>query len=102
MAGRKTWAADDVLTAADLNDYLMDQAVVVFANASVRASALLAPETGMLTYRVDGGVYEYYTGSAWSQINAGSAVNAGKVAGITVFNSAGTPTANAVGDLWFY
>lgn len=102
MPGRKVWAADDVLAAADLNDYLMDQAVMVFANASARSGAILAPETGMLTYRTDAGIYEFYNGSAWAQINAGSAVNAQRVAGITIFNSAGTPTANAVGDLWFY
>lgn len=102
MPGRKVWAADDVLAAADLNDYLMDQAVMVFADSSARSGAILAPETGMLTYRTDAGIYEFYNGSAWVQINAGSATNAGRVAGITIFNSAGTPTANAVGDLWFY
>jgi hypothetical protein len=102
MAGRKVWAADDVLTAEDLNDFLMDQSVMVFADNSARAGAILAPETGMLTYRIDGAVYEYYTGSTWTQINAGSAANAGRVAGITIFNTSGTPTANAVGDLWFF
>lgn len=102
MAGRKVWAADDVLTAADLNNFLMDQSVMVFANASARSGAILAPENGMLTYRSDASIYEFYNGSSWVQINAGSATNAGRVAGITIFNSAGTPTANAVGDLWFF
>jgi hypothetical protein len=102
MSGRKTWAADDVLTAEDLNDYLMDQSVMVFASAGARSGAILAPTAGMITYRTDGDVYEYWTGSAWAQINANSAFNAQRVAGITIFNSAGTPTANAVGDLWFF
>jgi hypothetical protein len=102
MPGRKVWAADEVLTAEDLNDYLMDQAVAVFASAGARSAAILAPEQGMLTYRTDAGVYESYTGSAWVQIAAGEAQNAQRVAGITIFNSAGTPTANAVGDLWFF
>jgi len=102
MPGRKVWAADDVLTAEDLNDYLMDQAVMVFSSSSARSGAILAPETGMLTYRTDGAVYEFWNGTAWTQINAGSAANAGRVAGITIFNSSGTPTANATGDLWFF
>jgi hypothetical protein len=102
MSGRKVWAADDVLTAADVNNFLMDQAVMVFANASARSGAILAPETGMLTYRTDAGIYEFYNGSACVQINANSAVNAQRVGGITIFNSAGTPTANATGDLWFF
>jgi hypothetical protein len=102
MPGRKVWAADEVLTANDLNDFLMDQAVAVFASAGARSAAILVPEQGMLTYRTDGGVYESWNGSAWAQINAGFAVNAQRVGGITIFNSAGTPTANATGDLWFF
>lgn len=99
MAGRKVWAADDVLTAEDLMDYLMDQSVMVFATGEARSAAILAPTEGMLTFRSDANVYETWTGSAWSEISAG---NAATVGGITVFNTAGTPTANAVGDLWFY
>ena len=102
MAGYKTWAADDVLAAADLNSYLMAQAVPRFADVSTRAGAILSPAEGQLTYRIDGDVFEFWNGSAWTQINAGSAVNAGKVAGITIFNTSGMPTANATGDLWFY
>jgi hypothetical protein len=102
MPGRKVWAADEVLTAEDLNDYLMDQAVVVFASAGARSAAVLSPEVGMLTYRVDGGIYEFWNGSAWTQINSATASNSNTVGGITIFNTSGTPTANAVGDLWFF
>jgi hypothetical protein len=102
MSGRKVWVADDVLSAEDLNEYLMDQAVMVFASADARSGAILSPVQGMLTYRLDDGVYESYTGSAWVQIAAGEATNAQRVGGITIFNSSGTPTANAVGDLWFF
>lgn len=105
MAGYKTWAADDVLAAADLNSYLMAQAVPRFADTSTRAGAILSPADGQLTYRIDGAVYEQWNGSAWVQISAGTAnysTNSGKVGGITIFNSSSTPTANATGDLWFY
>lgn len=117
MAGYKTWAADDVLTAADLNGYLMAQAVPQFASAATRSAAILSPGTGQLTYRIDGAVYEYWNGTTWAGLVAGSATNAGnasyattagtavnanKVGNITIFNSSSTPTANATGDLWFY
>jgi hypothetical protein len=116
MAGRKVWLADEVLTAEDLNDYLMDQAVVVFASAGARSAAVLSPVQGMLTYRVDGDVYEYWDGSAWTiqgeavgtvpnatyALTSGTAVNATKVSNQTVFIQSATPTANATNDLWFW
>jgi hypothetical protein len=116
MAGRKVWLADEVLTADDLNDYLMDQAVVVFASAGARSAAVLSPEVGMLTYRVDGDVYEYWDGLAWTiqgeavgtvpnatyALSSGTAVNATKVSNQTVFIQSATPTANATNDLWFW
>jgi hypothetical protein len=125
MAGRKVWLADEVLTAEDLNDYLMDQAVVVFASAGARSAAVLSPEVGMLTYRVDGSVYELWNGSAWVAAgnnvgtvpnatyaltsgtavfatNAGTASNATRVSNQTVFIQSSTPTATATNDLWFW
>jgi hypothetical protein len=99
---RKTWAADDVLTAEDLNEYLMDQSVMVFASTGDRSGAILAPIQGMLTYRTDAGIYEYWTGSAWAEIEAGSAFNAERISGQTVFIQSATPTANATNDLWFW
>jgi hypothetical protein len=122
MPGYKTWAADDVLTAADLNSYLMQQSVPQFASAAVRSGAILSPAEGQLTYRIDGDVYELWNGSAWVAlggaigtatvaatagtatyaVTSGTAVNANKVGNITIFNSSTTPTANATGDLWFY
>jgi hypothetical protein len=110
MAGRKVWLADEVLTAEDLNDYLMDQAVVVFASAGARSAAVLSPKVGMLTYRVDGDVYEFYNGSSWTALgngvgtvpNATTAANATKVSNQTVFIQSATPTANATNDLWFW
>jgi hypothetical protein len=107
MPGRKVWLADEVLTANDLNDYLMDQAVAVFASAGARSAAILSPEVGMLTYRVDGSIYELWNGSAWTALgnNVGTvpnATNAAKVSNQTVFIQASTPTANATNDLWFW
>jgi len=102
MVGRKTWAADDVLTAADLNGYLMDQAVMIFASSTARGGAILAPVEGMMTYLQDSNRFDFWDGAAWTQIPAGTAVTANKVSGISIFNSSGTPVALATGDLWFY
>lgn len=119
MSGYKVWAADDVLAAADLNSFLMAQSVPRFADVSTRAGAILAPVEGQLTYRSDANVFELWNGAAWVALGSavgtvpnatysatsGTAVfsnNADKVRNITIFNSSTTPTANAVGDLWFY
>lgn len=116
MSGYKVWASDDVLTAADLNAFLMAQAVPRFADVSARSGAILSPSEGQLTYRVDGDVYELWNGLAWVAlgiavgvvpnatyaVTSGTAVNSNKVGNITIFNSSTTPTANATGDLWFY
>ena len=39
-AGYKLFVTGDVLTAAQVNDYLMLQTVMVFANSAARTSAL--------------------------------------------------------------
>lgn len=102
MVGRKEWAADDVLSAADLEGYLMDQVVTIWANASARNSGILAPIEGQLCYLQDTNLFYRWDGSAWVGLYASTAGDSAKVAGITIFNSSSTPTANATGDLWFY
>ena len=56
------------LPASDLNNYLMNQAVMVFASSTDRASSLTAPVEGMLTWLQDTNKYQYYTGSAWADL----------------------------------
>lgn len=110
MPGYKVWASDDVLTAADMNSYLMQQVVPQFASATTRSGAILSPPTGMITYRADGAVFERWSGSAWVAIgdavgtvpNATTAANALKVSNQTVFIQSSTPTATATNDLWFW
>lgn len=117
MTGRKTWVSDEILSAADLNGYLMDQAVTIWANSGARASGILSPIEGQLSYLQDTDLYYRWNGASWAELTvtnatnatnatyattAGTAVSANKVANITIFNSSSTPTANAAGDLWFY
>lgn len=119
MTGRKTWASNDILSSADIMGYLMDQSVTIWANSTARNSGILSPIEGQISYLQDADKFQAYNGSAWvDQASLGGtavaatvagtatyAINAGtatRLNGITIFNSATTPTANATGDLWFY
>lgn len=68
--GRKVFTAGDVLTASDVQNYLMDQTVMNFAGTAARSSAIATPTTGMTTYIGTTGTatipqLEVYTGSAF-------------------------------------
>lgn len=64
--GRKVFTAGEVLTAANVQGYLQDQVVQVYASDAARSSALgTAVSTGMVSYRTDGTVIEFYNGSSW-------------------------------------
>lgn len=64
-SGFTTFTDGQVLTAAQVNGYLQKQAVMYFATSAARSAAITAPETGMVTYRADGVVLEYYNGTTW-------------------------------------
>jgi|688.fasta_scaffold236697_2 hypothetical protein len=65
--GRKEWSPGDTLTAADVNGYLMDQSVMVFAGTAARASAIPTPSAGMVAYSTATGL-EVYNGSSFTAI----------------------------------
>jgi hypothetical protein len=75
--GRKVWAAGDVLAAADVNGYLMDQAVMVFADSAARSSAIGTPTQGMVSYLQDTSSLEVY-GTAWAGVS-----NPGDITAVT-------------------
>lgn len=107
---RKVFVSDEVLTAEDVNDYLMNQAVMTFTNSGTRDGAILSPVEGMVIYLIDSNVYQTWSGSAWVDLgnavgtvpNATTAANANKVSNQTIFIQSATPTANATNDLWFW
>jgi hypothetical protein len=62
---RKVFTAGEVLAAADVNEFLMDQAVQSFADTAARGSAIPAPVEGMVAYTDDSNLVSIYDGSAW-------------------------------------
>jgi hypothetical protein len=89
-AGFKTWVNGDVLTASDLNTYIMEQTVMVFNNTAARDAAVTAPSEGMFAYTKDNDTLYYYTGSAWqatslaadiTSVTAGSGLTGGGSSG---------------------
>ena len=73
--GFKDFVTGEVLTAADVDGYLM-QGVWVFASAAARTSAVPSPQEGNMSFLKDTNSTEYYSGSAWVPV-AGAAASAG-------------------------
>ena len=65
--GRKTFNSGDVLNAADVQGYLMDQSVMVFAGTAARGSAIPTPSAGMVAYSTATGL-QVFNGSTWVNV----------------------------------
>lgn len=85
--GYKLFTAGEVLTAANVNGYLM-QGVMVFADSSARSSAIgTAVAEGMASYLADTDSFEIYDGSSWvgggdiTAVTAGTALTGGGASG---------------------
>lgn len=63
--GKKTFQANEVLSAAEVNGYLMDQSIMRFADASARSSAIGTPTEGMTSYLDSEDRIEIFDGSNW-------------------------------------
>jgi hypothetical protein len=95
--GFKTFATGDVLSAGDVNGYLM-QGVLVFASAAARNSAITSPQEGQFAYLKDTDVTTYYTGSAWTNLDTTGMVNPMTTTGDTIYASSGsTPARLGIG-----
>jgi hypothetical protein len=105
--GFKTFTTGEVLTAADVNGYLM-QGVLVFASEAARNSAITSPQEGQFAYTKDNNSLWYYTGSAWAAsgatgdiegVTAGTGISGGGTSGtVTITNDMAT-TITASGDI---
>ena len=52
-SGHKTFVAQTVLHASEVQEYLMDQSVMVFADSATRSSSHGSPGEGQVSYLVD-------------------------------------------------
>jgi len=68
MSGYKTWTPGAVITASDVQNFLQDQSVLVFANSAARSSAIPAPTQGMFAYLEDANTLSVNDGSSWLQV----------------------------------
>ena len=59
----KTWVSGEVLTASDLNTYLMQQSVPNFATTAERDAAIASPAEGQFCYVADQDAFFVYNGS---------------------------------------
>jgi len=100
-AGYKLFSTGDVLSASDVNLYLQQQTVMVFASAAARTTALASVlAEGMVTYLKDTDVVEIYTGAAWVSLDDPNAIQNSIVTAkgsIVAASAASTPAALAVG-----
>ena len=81
--GWKDFSSGDVLTAADMDGYVMAQIIGGFADATARDAAITSPQEGQHAFlKSDDGLY-YYDGSSWT------ASPIGDITGITTAANSG-------------
>jgi len=61
----KTFTDGSVLTANEVNDFIMNQQIMVFNNGAARDEALVDPIHGMFAYLRDQNRLSFYNGSTW-------------------------------------
>jgi hypothetical protein len=66
-AGYRTFQSGEVLTSNNVQTYLMDQAVQVYAGTAARSSAVPSPSTGMVAYSTATGL-QVFNGSTWADV----------------------------------
>ena len=76
-SGFQTFVAGSVLTASEMNNYLMEQSVMSCATAAARASAGTAPETGMMYWDQALLTLNVYNGTSWVCISTQAAYASG-------------------------
>ena len=97
--GFKTFTTGEVLTAADVNGYLM-QGVLVFASEAARDAAITSPQEGQFAFTKDNNSLWYYDSAAWvasgatgdiEGVTAGTGISGGGTSGtVTITNSMAT------------
>lgn len=109
--GYRRFVAQEKLTAANVNGYLMDQSVMVFGGTAARGSAIgTAITEGMVAYLTDSNSITVYDGSTWQTVypassavvyatdvvTTGTAITASMTATSALANGVINVTSNAV------
>ena len=95
--GFKDFVTGEVLTAADVDGYLM-QGIWVFDDAAARDAAVTSPQEGNFAFLKDTNVTTYYTGSAWANLDTTGMTNPMTTTGDTIYSSSGsTPARLGIG-----
>lgn len=77
-SGFKVFAVGEVLTASDVNNYLMGQVTAVFADSTARDAGITSPETGQFAFLTDTSTLQFYNGSSWQNF-----IGEGDITGVT-------------------
>lgn len=64
-AGFKLFQNGNVLTAAEVNTYMMEQQIMVFADETARGTALVSPSEGMFAFLKSNDRLTFFDGSVW-------------------------------------
>lgn len=76
-SGFKTFVTGEVLTASDVNNYLMEQSICVFADATARDAAITSPEDGQFVFLTGTSTLQFYN-SGWTNF-----IGEGDITGVT-------------------
>jgi hypothetical protein len=72
LVAYKVFTNGSVLNASEVNDNLMNQAVITFTNSTARSSAITSPVEGMVTYLADTDTFQFWNGTAWQDLLDGA------------------------------
>lgn len=64
----KVFSDGDVLTAAEVMTFMMEQQIAVFDDATARNAAIVNPVHGMIAYIKTPGRFTYYNGTSWRSV----------------------------------
>ena len=64
-AGFKLFQNGNVLLASEVQNFMMDQQIMVFAGTAARGSAIASPSEGMFAFLKDTDTLTYHNGSDW-------------------------------------